>query len=143
MPDPWGRLVPMSDLDEECKHGLTVRTCTICSGNDATPPRSGSRRSGTPEVLDTPESVEKYRSRYRGEREATFDAYVDVFFTFPDASKFPGGWTMFSRCANAEPALVTGQSALVHRAEELMLLAGYVADDSGRPSLGRRWIKVK
>ena len=25
----------MSDLDQECKHGLTVGTCTICSGKDA------------------------------------------------------------------------------------------------------------
>lgn len=28
------------------------------------------------------------------------------------------------------------------RAEELMRLAGYEADDSGRPRKGRRWVKV-
>jgi hypothetical protein len=69
----------------------------------------------------------------------TFDAYVRVFFGTSAARAFPGGWTHFSRCANAEPALVAKEPDLVALAENLMRSSGYEADDSGRPSKGRRW----
>jgi len=87
--------------------------------------------------------VERYRDRYPAERQATFDAYKDVFFRLNAARQFPGGWTKFTRCANAEPALVRSESKLVHRAEELMRAGGYELDDSGRSRWhGRRWFKV-
>jgi hypothetical protein len=90
-------------------------------------------------VLDSPQALEKYRSRYLPDRESTFEAYVEVFFRLSGARDFPGGWTMFSRCANAEPALVRDEPSLVTRAEELMRAAGYECDDSGRPRRGRTW----
>jgi len=47
---------------------------------------------------------------------------------------------MSSRCANAEPALARNEAALVKRAEDIMSAAGYVHDDSDRPSGGgRKW----
>lgn len=67
---------------------------------------------------------------------------MKVFFRIAGACDFSGGWTMFSRCANAEPALARDEPKLVARAEELMRLAGYEADDSGRPKKGRTWHKV-
>jgi hypothetical protein len=88
--------------------------------------------------LDTPESVESYRSRYAADRQETFDAYVFVFFA-TDARQFPGGWTHFSRCASAEPERKETVPALVARAERLMRAAGFVADDTGRPLKARRW----
>lgn len=131
----------MPNLDDECKHGLPPGTCTYCTGKETTATHGGSRDGGDQEKLDTPGSMEKYRSRYPGDREATFDAYVEVFFRVSGARSFPGGWTAFSRCANAEPALVQQEPNLVRWAEELMRSAGYDADDSGRPGKGRRWIR--
>ncbi len=133
----------MTQLDEECKHGMLLGTCSICSGKDASRTVERSRGGSGPQSLDSPESLEKYRSRYPGDREPTFDAYVEVFFRLSGAREFPGGWTNFSRCANGEPALVQNEPGLVHRAEELMRLAGYQADDSGRPAKGRRWVKIR
>ena len=94
---------------------------------------------GSAEALDTPEAIEKYRRLYPGDRESTFDAYVKVFFERPAARSFPGGWSNFSKCANAEPARVRDDPDMVEHAESLMRQAGYEADDSGRPSKGRRW----
>jgi hypothetical protein len=128
----------MSKVEEECKHGLTFG-CTYCSGKEASAGSQTPGAGGEPEPLDTPESLEKYRARYPGDREPTFEAYVEVFFRLSGARDFPGGWTNFSRCANAEPALVRDESALVSGAEELMRVAGYESDDSGRPKKGRRW----
>src|SRR5260221_423223 len=68
------------------------------------------------ESLDTPESVEQYRTRYPADRQDTFDAYVLVFFT-SDARQFPGGWAQFARCASAEPERKETAPALVARAE--------------------------
>lgn len=133
----------MSTVDDDCKHGLLLGTCTLCSVKEVRKRGDGPRSGGMPQTLDTPASVEKYRDRYSGEREATFDAYVEVFFAYSGARSFPGGWTTFSRCANAEPALARDEPALVRRAEELMRLAGYEPDDSGRPAKGRRWITVR
>lgn len=116
-------------------------TCSSCKEPTGGTARRGGGASG--EILDTPASVEKYRDRYPGDREATFEAYVEVFFHGPTGARsFPGGWTAFSRCANAEPALVEQEPKLVARAEELMRLAGYEADDTGRPRKGRRWFKI-
>lgn len=133
----------MSANDEECIHGLALGTCTHCAAK-GTVRRNGQVRGGGPaQPLDTPEAVEKYRSRYVGDRESTFEAYVAVFFSgSTSARSFPGGWTNFSRCGNAEPALVRDEPELVRQAEELMRLAGYEADDSGRPAKGRRWVEV-
>ncbi len=94
-----------------------------------------------PAALDTPAAVERYRALYPGGREATFEAYVDTFFRLSGARNFPGGWTNFSRCANAEPALVTNVPELVRLAEEHMRAGGYEADDRGRPIKGRRWVR--
>jgi hypothetical protein len=105
----------MADVDnDECKHGLPLGACSLCSGKESTLKASGSRGGGSQQSLDTPDSVETYRKRYPGDREATFDAYVEVFFRLSGARNFPGGWTHFSRCANAEPALVREEPALVH-----------------------------
>jgi hypothetical protein len=50
---------------------------------------------------------------------------------------------MFSRCANAEPALVRSDPELVERAQELMRRAGFVVDDSDRArGTGRRWVEA-
>ncbi len=128
--------------DNYCKHDLPPGTCSICSGRDkpGTGARGGSH--GPSDALDTPEALEKYRPRYLPNRETTFEAYVEVFFRSTAARQFHGGWTMFSRCANAEPKLVATEPKLVARAEEIMRLAGYLADDSGRPNEGRRWLKI-
>jgi hypothetical protein len=80
--------------------------------------------------------VEQYRSRY-GPRPETFEAYVDVFDNVPGADDFPGGWTNFSRAANAEPAM---DGELVRRAEELMATGGYESTPK-EPGKGRRWFK--
>lgn len=132
----------MSAFDDECKHGLPLGMCTYCSGKESTRQGQGQRVGGLQQSLDTPESLEKYRHKYPGNREDTFEAYVEVFFRLSGAGDFPGGWTHFSRCANAEPALVRDEPGLVLRAEQLMRLAGYERDDSGRPNKGRRWVKI-
>jgi hypothetical protein len=77
---------------------------------------------------------EPYRGRY-GRRPETFEAYVEVWKRLSGAQQFPGGWTMFSRAASAEPAIDRG---LVRRAEELMRLGGYVSGPKER-GVGRRW----
>lgn len=132
----------MTSHDDECIHGLATGTCSLCATPSSS--RSVGRRSrsaGSPTSLTTPSALEPYRSRYPGDREATFDAYVDVFFRSQDARAFPGGWTKFSRCANAEPSLVASEPELVSRAEDLMRAGGYIADDSGRSKgRGRRWL---
>ncbi|HUR77049.1 MAG TPA: hypothetical protein VMZ22_03805 [Acidimicrobiales bacterium] len=149
--------------DEECIHLNDPALCTICNGKDAANkprPRSApkpvvqrltpketkpaasttrlTRTVAPTQSLDTPESVEQYRSRFAADRQETFDAYVEVFFA-TDARQFPGGWTHFSRCAAAEPERKETAPALVARAEALMRGAGYVADDTGRPVKARRW----
>jgi hypothetical protein len=91
----------------------------------------GDPRSGS--VLG---QVEQYRSRY-GPRPETFEAYVDVFDNVPGAGDFPGGWTTFSRAANAEPAM---DEELVRGAEELMAAGGYEPAPK-EPGKGRRWFK--
>ena len=149
--------------DDECIHLNDPALCTICNGKDAagrrrapatakpavtprtvkaTKPATSSTtrvtRTVATQSLDTPESVEEYRSRYADDRQDTFDAYVLVFFN-TDARQFPGGWTHFTRCANAEPERKETAPALVAQAERLMRAAGYVADDTGRPVKARRW----
>src|SRR5438105_309577 len=93
-------------VDDACIHGLLPATCAICRGDESHGGSKGSRSSGSTTELGTPAALEKYRSRYAGNREATFDAYVEVFFRIDAARNFPGGWTKFSRCANGEPSLV-------------------------------------
>jgi hypothetical protein len=127
--------------DNDCIHGMAPGTCSICSGRDEPTTGRPKRRRGSPGKLDSPEALEKYRERYLPDRKETFEAYVEVFFRVGSARNFPGGWTMFSRCANAEPALRRDEPHLVARAEEIMRLAGYEPDDSGRPRRGRRWLR--
>lgn len=127
--------------DGYCKHDLAAGTCSICSGRDLST-SAGAPGGSSADVLTSPEAIEKYRERYLPHREATFEAYVEVFFRLSGARSFPGGWTAFSRCANAEPALVRDEPKLVAHAEELMCAAGYEPDDSGRPNAGRRWAKT-
>lgn len=131
----------MSYEDDECKHELLRGTCSLCSAGPVLGTGRARHAGGSSSTLDSPAALEQYRSRYPGERESTFDAYVEVFFRLSGARSFPGGWTNFSRCANAEPSLVRNEPGLVSRAEDRMRAAGYEADDSGRPSAGRRWMK--
>ena len=126
--------------DDECKHLLPAGTCTICSGKETTLQSTASKIGGSQGALDSPEAIERYRHWYPGDREATFDAYVKVFFDRNEARSFPGGWAKFSSCANAEPAPVRDDPELVAQAESIMLAAGYEPDDSGRPAKGRRWV---
>lgn len=84
--------------------------------------------------------MNKYRNRYPGEREATFDVYCDLWEADPELrSYFDDGFTTFTRCANAEPACQRDMPEKVARAEEIMRRNGYIADDSGRPGRGRMW----
>jgi hypothetical protein len=152
--------------DEECIHLNDPALCTICNGKDAprrrvaapgpkpatvraarvTPAKPAPTRPSTrmkttvmsTQSTDTFESVEQYRPRYADDRQETFDAYVLVFFN-TDARTFPGGWVHFARCADAEPERKETAPALVARAEHFMRVAGYEADDSGRPLKARRW----
>ena len=110
-----GKRKVMTSNDDQCIHGLATGTCSLCSNYRPRVAASTSRSAGSSNSLTTPESLEQYRSRYLGDREATFDAYVEVFFRIREARTFPGGWTMFSRCANAEPALVDTEPELVRR----------------------------
>ena len=121
-------------------HLLAAGTCTICSGKETTLQSTATKSGGGTEALDSPEAIEKYRHWYPGDREATFDAYVKVFFDRSEARSFPGGWGRFSSCANAEPAPVHDHPELVAQAESIMRAAGYEPDDSGRPAKGRRWV---
>ena len=125
--------------EDDCIHGLMPSTCSICKQGVDTGTPKGGRSAGSPTALDTPAALEKYRKNYRGDREPTFEAYVEVFFRIDAARNFPGGWTKFSRCANAEPTLAENERALIERAEGIMKAAGYVKDDSGRPRHGRKW----
>jgi hypothetical protein len=124
----------------ECRHGMATGTCSICKEPEQF--RSSGRRPlrGSPQTLDTPASVEKYRERYSQDRYATFDAYVDVYFR--DVKHFPGRWTHFSRCASAQEERVKNAPEQVSHAEQYMRVAGYEADDSGREhGRGRRWFR--
>ena len=153
-------------MDDECIHLNDPALCTICNGKDAAgrarvrtpaaakpPPNVASvpkaPKSSTPSKrlttkvvattsAETPESVEQYRDRFAEDRQDTFDAYVLVFFN-SDARDFAGGFSNFTRCANAEPERKATSPALVVRAEHFMRDAGYAADDSGRPQKTRRW----
>ena len=134
----------MDDTALECIHGLQPGTCAIGKRGPTTANSRIPRSNTTAEQLTSAQSVEKYRTRYTAERQSTFDAYVQVFFSgTAEARAFPGGWTLFSRSANAEPALVRDQPDLVQRAEQIMTAAGFRSDDSGRPGRGRRWVKVR
>lgn len=117
---------------DECEHGSDPATCGVCrrQSSDVTTPRAAGQRSATPGAP----IWDKYRTRY-GNRPETFDAYVEVWQRSSGARDFPGGWTAFSRAANAEPAM---DADLVARAEELMRLAGYEAAPK-EPGVGRRW----
>jgi hypothetical protein len=124
------------------------RTCTwdlfaVCRSKCSTTAAGRRRWAGSPTSLDTPAALEPYRSRYPDDRQPTFDAYVDVFFRVDGARDLPGGWSKFSRCANDERALRESEPELVRRAEGLMRVGGYEADDSGRTQgRGRRWVKT-
>ena len=153
----------MSDYDDECIHMNTPALCSICNGREAAEKRpvrkaaaaakaagTTTKRAASPAPIkrlttrtvstqstDTEESVEKYRGKYPGDREATFEAYVDVFFS-SEARDFPGGFFAFSRCANAEAERKETAPALVHRAEQYMTDAGYEASSVGG---SRRWAR--
>ena len=48
-------------------------------------------------------NIEKYRYRYAA-RPDTFDAYLEVWESDPEASATFGGWSSFSQGANGEPS---------------------------------------
>lgn len=114
---------------DECEHGSDPSTCGVCrrGARPATVGISVGDAGGVP-------IWEKYRDRY-GNRPETFEAYVDVWQRSSGARDFPGGWTAFSRAANAEPAI---DADLVARAEQLMVLHSYYAGPK-EPGIGRRW----
>lgn len=151
--------------DDECIHLNDPVLCTICNGKDAAGKRTVRKAAAAPSVprpkgtksvptkapskrltttvvstrsADTEETVEQYRSGYSGDRAATFDAYVEVFFN-TEARDFSGGFLAFTRCANADPERKATTPALVARAERLMRDAGYAADRVGTAAVGRRW----
>jgi hypothetical protein len=130
--------------EDECLHGMVPATCVLCNGRakrERAEEAASPRASSAPKVLRSPADLEHYRSRYTAERQPTFEAYVDVFFRVENARSFPGGWTKFSRCANAEPVLTRTEPRLVERAEALMRAGGYQVDDSGRArGKGRHWV---
>lgn len=55
---------PMTDLDDECKHGPPLGTCTYCSGKETAAQSHGTGGRELQRSLDTPESLETYRDRY-------------------------------------------------------------------------------
>lgn len=116
---------------DECEHGSDPSTCGVCQRSAAPKPSGGSGRS--PGEAGVP-IWEKYRERY-GNRPETFEAYVEVWQRSSGARDFPGGWTAFSRAANAEPAI---DADLVARAEQLMRLHGYETGPKEH-GVGRRW----
>lgn len=119
--------------DEYCPHDSFPDTCGVCNPPKNPPADRVPGPAGLPAPWTVLRPSSRTRDKYLPEREATFEPYVEVFFRLSGARAFQGGWTMFSRCADAEPALLRDEPTLVARAEELMRLAGYEADDSGRP----------
>ena len=120
---------------EETPSDVIERLLGVDKGADADPSDRVRESQAPVLVLD----VERYRDRYPGEREATFEAYCEVWRADSAVLAQFGGWTTFSRCANAEPACLRDMPERVEAAEEAMRRHGYVADDSGRPGRGRRW----
>lgn len=112
--------------EDECIHGLATGTCRSCSSRFVERRASPSDRSGA--------IWEKYRERY-ATRPETFDAYIDVWRRSSTAQAFVGGWTAFSKAANAEPAV---DPASVSHAEEIMRQFGYESE-AKVPGVGRRW----
>ena len=83
---------------------------------------------------------EQYRDRYAAERQATFDAYVDVWLHEPEARRRFSGWALFSQCASAEPAKRRDMPDRVRQAERIMQQAGYeISTPSTRGA--RRWVR--
>lgn len=118
--------------DDLCKHDMLPGSCSACkapAGPAAKKVPAAVRSSGAREW-------EQYRERY-GKRPETFEAYVDVWNRFASARAAFGGWSTFSRAANAEPAMPPEQ---VRRAEELMRLGGYEAGPKLQRA-GRRWFR--
>jgi hypothetical protein len=83
---------------------------------------------------------EQYRERYRL-RPETFEAYVDVWTTVAEARQLFSGWSIFSRCASAEPKLAREQPARVRDAERIMRSAGYDITTPTRNG-ARRWQRL-
>ena len=79
----------------------------------------------------------QYKGRYNA-RPETFNAYEDAWKTVRKVRRFKGGFTGFTRAANAEPSI---RKARVRRAERLMGKAGY-ASAGKTPGVGRRWHQV-
>lgn len=83
---------------------------------------------------------EQYRNRFASNRPETFDALVDAWQKDSDARRRFTGWSIFSRCALAEPAMRRDRPHDVARAETIMERAGY---EVGPPTTrgARRWIR--
>lgn len=119
--------------DDECIHGMTDGTCSICKE----PKARHSRPAGT-RARAASSDPEQYRVRF-GRRPETFDAYLDVYNRLQGAKSFPGGFAKFTQAASAEPAV---DADLVRRAEELMRLCGYEPSEK-LPGVGRSWWPIE
>lgn len=133
-------------MEIDCRHGLAVGTCSICKAESVgstrrSPKGSPLRRSGSESRSARsrrwwPSGAKhsNHQPRYNA-RPETFKAYEDVWKNVRGAKSFKGGWTAFSRAANAEPAMPRRK---VRKAERLMMKGGYVSDEKA-PNVGRRW----
>jgi len=82
---------------------------------------------------------EQYRDRYT-QRVGTFEAYVEVWQRNRTAQQRFGGWSIFSRCASAEPAMQREQPERVALAEEVMRSEGYTIGPSTARG-ARTWVR--
>lgn len=86
------------------------------------------------------EEWQQYRTRFAAERPETYDAYVEVWTTSPDAERRFTSWVDFTQCASAEPKRRREQADRVAFAEEIMERAGYRIGPPTRRG-ARRWLK--
>jgi hypothetical protein len=84
---------------------------------------------------------ERYRHRYNA-RPETFDAYVDVWTSVPEAQQAFVGWVGFAQAASAEPGWVRKHPERVQAAEIAMRSGGY---ELGPPTEkgARRWVRAQ
>lgn len=87
------------------------------------------RQDRTADALGDSWAWEQYRNRYT-QRPETFDALVDVWCNGDVQQHFPS-WSMFSRCALAEPERARNAPERVEIAQAAMERAGYVKAGTG------------
>lgn len=80
---------------------------------------------------------EQHRDRFAS-RQATFEAYVDVWTRDLDARRKYADWETFARCADADLTMVRKAPDLVRQAELLLSRNGYRLG-SGAGGASRQW----